>query len=447
MSKERGTFNSHLGIVIAIVGSAIGFGNFWRFPYLVGENGGGAFIAIYIAIALLLGVPLIASEYLIGKTTRKDFVGALKELGNGKKWYFIGYLTQITVILITSFYSVIGGWTIHAIVDSIVNFSAVRDAEVIKESFGLFVGCGWEPIILTLVFLGISCLIVSRGIHGGIEKFNKVLIPVLFAVLIIMCGYSFTLPGFSKSLQFLFHPDFSTISSSTVLAAFGQVFFSTSIGIGIYATYASYSDKDENILKDQAIIVLSDTIVAIAAGIIIFSAVFSFGIDPSEGPSLIFIALPALFSKMAFGSIVAILFYISLGIAAITSAISMVEVITTFLVDQYDISRKKSCVLIFSLVTLLSTVCALSQADGFDITILGFNFFDFLDTLTANWMLTTGCLLTSIFMGWVVDKKRIRDAIVTASPITKNLYGPYIFIMKFIVPAMVIILIASRVLY
>lgn len=445
MATERGTFKSHFGILIAIIGSAIGFGNFWRFPYMTGENGGGAFILIYIAIALLLGVPLIASEYLIGKSTHKDFVDALKDLRKGSRWYLIGYLTQITVVLVLSFYSVIGGWTFHAIIDTIANIGIVRDAEITRQSFGGFVDSGWKSILLTFVFLAISSIIVSRGIHSGIEKYNKILIPVLFIVLIVMGVYSMTLTGFSKSIEYLFTPNFSAITVNTILSAFGQVFFSMSVGMGIYATYASYSESNENILKDQAVIVFGDTSVAILASIIIFSAVFTFGINPSEGPTLVFIALPSLFSQMTLGSVIAILFFVSLTIAAITSAVALIEVLVTGFVDQYGISRKKACLVIFLLEAVLSALCALSQAEGFNINIMGLCFFDFLDTLTANWMLTTICLLTSVFVGWIADKKRIRETIVTGNGITKRLYIPYIFIVKYIIPTMVIILVINKI--
>jgi len=445
MARGNDSFNSRIGVVLTIIGSAVGFGNFWRFPYLLGENGGAAFLFVYLIISLILGIPLIVSEYIIGRSTHKDFIGAFKKLRPGSKWFLTGYLTVLTVILVTSFYCVIGGWTLHALYQTIIPCDSPQNADYFKESFNGFINTGWEPILLTLLFIGTSCHVVSRGIEKGSEKYNKILIPTLMLVLIIMCIYSVSLPGFGQCTDFLFTADFSKITLGSIINAFGQVFFSLSVGMGIYATYASYVNREESVVKDQATIALCDIIIAVLAGIIIFSAVFSFGIEPDSGPTLVFIALPSLFSQMPFGNLFGFLFYGTLTIAAITSAISLIEVLATSFVDQFGLSRKKACVYILIIESTLAIICALSQVEGIEINIMGLNFFDFLDFMTANWMLTIACILTSIFIGWKMDKKTARDVITQGGKYTTWFFRPYLFILKYIVPLALIILIINRI--
>lgn len=445
MARGDDAFKSGIGVVLTIIGSAVGFGNFWRFPYLVGENGGAAFLFIYIIISIVLGIPLIVSEYLIGRSTHKDFTGAFKSLNPNGKWYLTGYFTILTVILITAFYCVIGGWTLQALLQTIASIGVPQTTQDIQKSFGDFINSGWKPVLLDLIFILISCHVVSRGIAKGSEKFSRILIPTLFFVIMIMCIYSFTLSGFSDSIKFLFSPDFSKITLGTIIDAFGQVFFSLSVGMGIYATYASYVKKEENVVKEQAIIALSDTAVAILAGIIIFAAAFSFGIKPDSGPTLVFIALPSFFAKMPFGSLFGILFYVTLGIAAMTSAISLIEVLATSFIDQFDISRKKACMLIVLIEGIIGAVCALSQVDGININIMGQNFFDFLDFLTSNWMLTIICILTSVFIGWKMDRNVIEKVITQNGRFSKWFIKPYLFILRFIVPLALVVLIVNRI--
>ena len=428
---------------MAIIGSAVGFGNIWRFPYLVGENGGGAFLLLYLGITLVIGLPLMLSEFIIGKTAKSNCVGSFKKLKPKSKWHFIGYISIITGFAILGFYSVIGGWTIFFLVDSITG-AATTSTELSSQNFDTFINSAWKPAAISLGFVLTVAAIVLRGVEKGIEKTNKILMPFLAIILVALAINSLTLDGAKQGLTFLFNPDFSAITFNTFLDALGQVFFTLSIGMGVIITYSSYVKNEYNMLKTQLIIITSDTVIALIAGIVIFPAVFTFGLNPSEGPTLAFVVLPTLFAQMSGGAILASLFFLMLFIAAITSAISILEMITAFMVEQYKISRRKAIIFPTIIIATLAVLSALSQSDKYTIEVMGLNFFDFLDALSANYLMTIAALLTIVFVGWKMDKSTVRNAFTSNGKYYTMLFPFIRFMIRYVVPLAIAVIMLSK---
>lgn len=307
MKEQRGAFTSSFGTMMAVVGSAVGLGNIWRFPYLAGVNGGAAFLLLYLFLILLVGLPLILSEFVIGRATHRGAVGSFKQLAPRSRWYLVGYMGVVAGFCILGFYSVIAGWSVRFLYDSVINANAGQSYDEIAVSFNAFKNTGWQPILLSAGFLGLTAFVVFKGVEKGVERWNKILMPLLIGILVVLCVNSFTLDGFGAGMSFLFSPDFSKITANTVLDALGQVFFTLSLGMGVMITYSSYVVKPENMLRSKGIVTLIDTSIAIISGIAIFPAVFTFGISPTQGPDLIFLTLPNVFGQMAGGQYVGIL--------------------------------------------------------------------------------------------------------------------------------------------
>lgn len=444
-NQNRGAFQSSFGMMMAVAGSAVGLGNIWRFPFMAGQNGGAVFLIIYLALVIIIGVPLVLSEFSIGRSTHRGVVDSFKILAPKTKWYGIGYLAIITGFTILGFYSVIAGWTARFFVESVTgNFTGASAADI-SASFTSFVNSGYQPILYTFAFIAATSWIVARGVEKGIEKFNKILMPALLVILILLCINSATLSGFSEGMSFLFKPDFSKINSTMVLNAAGQVFFTLSVGMGVMITYSSYVTKKDNMVRSKAIVALIDTSIAIIAGIAIFPAVFTFGIAPTEGPQLVFLALPSVFAQMPLGSVVAAGFFIMLLIAALTSSISICEMIVAYCIEEFSISRKRAVVYLSIGIGILATLSALSQIEGSSITILGLNFFDFLDTASSNYMLIAGGLVTSIFVGWFFDKKRLYNTFTSNGQYTTALFAPFVFIVRYVVPIAISMIFLSKI--
>lgn len=430
---------------MAVAGSAVGLGNIWRFPYMLGENGGGAFLVLYIVMIILIGLPLVLGEFVIGRATRRGVVGSFRKLAPGKPWVGIGYVSIITGFTILGFYSVIAGWTARFLVEAIGNNFHSQSAAQIGSAFDAFVQSGWQPVLYALAFVALCMWIVARGVERGIEKFNKILMPSLIVILVLLAINSVRLSGFGEGMEFLFKPDFSKITSKTVLDALGQVFFTLSIGMGVMITYSSYVTKQENLPRSKAMVTVIDTSIALLAGIAIFPAVFTFGIAPSEGPSLVFLTLPNIFAQLPGGYIVAIAFFVMLLIAAITSTISIMEMITAYLIEEFKISRLRAVSYISFVIFLLSVLSALSQVRSLNLSIFGLNIFDFLDTLSSNYLLTLVGLLTALFVGWVFDKRLMRKAFTSDGRYAAKLYAPFLFIIRYIVPVGVSIIFLSKI--
>ncbi len=445
MKHTRGSFTSQFGFLMAVAGSAVGLGNIWRFPYMMGENGGAAFLLLYLVLIILVGMPLILSEFSIGKATMKGPVGAFRKLAPKSRWSLLGYSSVITALVILGFYAVIAGWTIYFLIDALDGGFEYVTGDDVQANFTGFVNSGSKPIMYAMIFIAIVVFIVLRGVEKGIEKYNKVLMPLLFVILLVMCVYSFTMDGFVEGMKFIFQPDFSEITGATFLDALGQVFFSLSLGMGTMITYSSYSSGDENMFTSKLKVAIIDTSIAILAGIAIFPAVFTYGISPSEGPSLVFLTLPTVFAQMEYGAIFGSLFFVLLLIAAVTSAISLFEVIVVFFVEQFKKTRKKALMITVPMVVVLALLSALSQVEGSSLMVLGYNFFDFLDVLSSNYLMTLTGLAIAIFTGWYFDKKKLHSVFTSKGKYANAIFKPFFFSIRYIAPVAVALVILSRI--
>ncbi|MBO4768051.1 MAG: sodium-dependent transporter [Bacteroidales bacterium] len=324
--SARSNFGSKFGVIVAMVGSAVGLGNIWRFPYLVGENGGAAFILVYLLFSFIISLPVFCAEFVMGRRGRASAVGAFRNLAPGTKWYLGGFISILAAFLIISFYSVVGGWSIKYLVDSVMlKFSAGSAGTDYGNAFSAFTTGRFEPLVYMLIFVLITAAVVVLGVQKGIERFSKWMMPLLFVLILVLVARSAFLPGAATGYGYLFKPDFSKITSDTLIAALGQSFFSMSLGMGAIIIYASYVKKEDNIFSHSIITVSLDTVFALLAACAIMPAVFSFGVQPDQGPGLVFVTLPYIFSNMPLGSLVAILFFISLLLAAVSSEISLVR--------------------------------------------------------------------------------------------------------------------------
>lgn len=432
--QPRGAFKSNFGVMMAVAGSAVGLGNIWRFPFLAGENGGAAFLILYLCLVILVGLPLMLAEFSIGRATHRAAVGAFKTIAPKTKWHWIGYLAVVAGFTILGFYSVIAGWTVKFLYDAFAGGWVGQSSTEITATFNSFVNTGWQPVLLSTIFIIATAAIVLKGVEKGIEKSNKILMPVLVIILVLLCINSMTLSGFGDGMEFLFKPDFSKITTMTVLAALGQVFFTLSIGMGVMITYSSYVVKEENMVRSKAIVTVIDTSIAIISGIAIFPAVFTFGIEPTEGPNLVFIALPNVFAQMIGGYFVGILFFILLFIAAITSAVSIMEMVAAYFIEEFHIPRRRAVIYISIGIFILSTLAALSQMDNSSIMIFGVNVFDFLDKLSSNYLLTLGGLATAIFTGWVFKKEKLREVLTSGGKYATWVFPIFLFLIRYFCP-------------
>ena len=410
---KRDSFGSGFGVLVAMAGSAVGLGNLWRFPYLVGTNGGAAFIIIYLAFVLLLALPIMYSEFIIGRRSQANVFGAYRVLAPGTKWCNTGYIYVLGSLAIISFYCVVGGWTMAYLWKAVTFKFSVADTAVLGDIFNRTVTSNTEPLVFMLIFLFITAIIVMAGIKEGIERYTKVMMPLLFVIVVVVAARSLTLPDASAGLNFLFRPDFSKVTSKTLLDALGQAFFSLSIGCGTIMTYGSYVNRRENIVGLSAQTAITDTLFAIIAGLAIMPAVFSFGISPAEGPGLVFVTLPFIFAQIPFGAFLAILFFFMLFIAAITSSISQLEVIVSYLKEEFSMSRKVAITSSLVVIVTFGVLCSLSQGTLADVKILGYNFFDFFDKSSANILLPLGGFFAVIFVGWKMKKPDVEDELTS----------------------------------
>lgn len=438
---SRDGFGSRFGALVAMAGSAVGLGNLWRFPYLVGENGGAAFIIVYLIMIVLLCLPIFVSEFVIGRRSQKNAFSAFRDLSGGSAWKWAGLMTVLIPLVVLSYYSVIGGWSIEYILKA-CTFSFTGDASqaAMSSMFTDFVSSPWMPLICHTIFLAATAVVVMVGIKDGIEKFSKVMMPMLFVIVLAIAVYSVTLPGADKGLKYLFQPDFSKIDGQACASALGQAFFSLSLGFGTIMTYASYVSKEENILFQSTSTALSDTLFALIAGVAIMPAVFAFGLDPQSGPGLVFETLPFVFGKMPAGGLIAILFFIALFVAAITSSISMLEVPVAYLIEERKMSRVASCILVFAVCWVLGAFCSLSFGPLSDVLIAGRSIFEFFDNLSSNILMTLGSLLTVLFVGWRLKKTYIYEEFTNGGTLTTNvkIFGILWFLIRYIAPVTII---------
>ncbi len=451
-NNARENFGSKIGAMLATAGSAVGLGNIWRFPIETGQNGGAAFIIIYAACVFLLGIPIMMSEFFIGRHTQTNTAGAYRKLAPGTPWKWVGRLGVLTGFVILSYYSVVAGWTAEYTRLAIGNCFDGKSAADFPTIFNEFVSNPWKSVAWMLAFMVVTHIIVVRGVKGGIEKFSKVMMPALFIILIVLAVCSATLPGASQGLEFLFKPDFSKITGSVVLNAMGQAFFSLSLGLGCLCTYGSYFASDTNIGKTALNVSLIDTFVAIMSGLIIFPAVFNAGYAISSndiGPSLLFITMPNVFQQ-AFGSIpllsygVSVLFYFLLVVAALTSTISMHEVVTAYVSEEFNMNRRKAATIVTTACSTVGIVCALSFGPFAGVKLFDMTIFDLFDYVSSNIFLPVGGMFISIFAGWYLDKKIVRDEITNYG----SLRAPYlrfiIFILRYFAPVAIAIILLNQ---
>lgn len=434
---KRDSFGSRFGALVAMAGSAVGLGNLWRFPYLVGENGGAAFIIIYSLLCFIICLPIFISEFVIGRRSQKNAYAAFRDLSGGSAWRFVGIVTVIVPLVVLSYYSVIGGWSVEYFLKSLTfSFTGSASQSAVSTMFADFVSSTWAPLAGHTLFLLVTTLIVVIGIKNGIEKFSKVMMPILFFIVVGIAIYSVTLPGARAGLDYLFNPDFSKITGKACAAALGQAFFSLSLGFGTIMTYASYVDKKENILTQSTATALSDLTFALVSGVAIMPAVFAFGISPQSGPGLVFETLPYVFGQMPAGGIIAILFFIALLVAALTSSISMLEVAVAYLVEEKKFSRIWACVLLFVVCWVVGALCSLSFGPLSHISINGGNLFDFFDDLSSNVLMTLGSLMTVLFVGWRLKKTDIYDEFTNGGTLSTNarLFGILWVLIRYIAP-------------
>jgi NSS family neurotransmitter:Na+ symporter len=437
----RDSFGSRFGALVAMAGSAVGLGNLWRFPYLVGENGGAAFIIVYIFMVFFLCLPIFISEFVIGRRSQKNAFAAYRDLSGGSAWKWVGLFTVIVPLVVLSYYSVIGGWSIEYLLKSVTfSFTGSDSLSAMNTMFADFVSSSWMPLVMHTVFLLATTLIVVVGIKDGIEKFSKVMMPLLFVMVLAIAIYSLTLPGAGKGVDYLFNPDFSKIDGKACAAALGQAFFSLSLGFGTILTYASYVDKKENIMFQSAATAVSDLVFALIAGVAIMPAVFAFGLNPQSGPGLVFETLPYVFSQMPAGGIVAIVFFVALLVAALTSSMSMLEVAVAFLVEEKKFSRISACILLFVICWTVGALCSLSFGPLADAKIFGRTIFDFFDNLSSNILMTLGSLMTVLFVGWRLRKTDIYDEFTNGGTLSANvkIFGVLWFLIRYICPVAII---------
>ena len=431
-----------------MAGSAIGLGNLWRFPYMVGEDGGAAFIFVYIVFFFLLCLPILISEVIIGRKSQTNAFGAFGKLAPGSPWRWVGVLMVLTPVIVVSYYSVIGGWSVEYFIKAcMMDFSAGHASEAeFGNMFGEFITSVWTPIICHTAYLLLTALIVVAGVKSGIERFGKIMMPLLFVIVIVIAARSATLPGSREGLEWLFKPDFSKIDASVCAAALGQGFFSLSAGFGIMLTYASYISKKENIAASSAYTAVSDLIFAIIASCAIMPAVFAFGLDPEEGPGLVFETLPYIFSMMPLGGLIAVLFFMALIVAALTSSISLYEVGVAYLMEEKHMSRKKASVLIFVVAWALGILCSLSFGPLSGMKLFGNTLFNFFDKLSANWLMPLGALLIVIFVGWRMGRADVRDEFTNGGTLKANcrVFGVIYFLIRFVAPLAILVVFISN---
>ncbi|MBR6539139.1 MAG: sodium-dependent transporter [Bacteroides sp.] len=444
-TDKRANFGSKLGVILASAGSAVGLGNIWRFPYETGENGGAAFIIIYLGCVLLMGVPIMVAEFLIGRRSRANTAGAYQRLAPGTPWKWVGRMGVLAGFLILSYYTVVAGWTLEFIYEAATNSFADKNAEGFIAAFDSFVANPWRPLIWLVAFMLMTHFIIVKGVEKGIEKSAKIMMPALFILLIILAICSISLPGSSAGINFLFKPDFSQINSNTFLSAMGQAFFSLSLGMGCLCTYASYFKNDTPLSKVALNVATIDTLVAILAGIIIFPAAFSVGIKPDAGPSLLFITLPNVFQQ-AFGSIpllaitLSIMFYVLLAVAALTSTISLHEVVTAYLHEEFSMTRKKAACIVTTSCIILGVFCSLSLGVGKEYTLFGMTLFDLFDYVTAKLMMPIGGFLIAIFTGWYLDRKIVWEEITNQGKLKPIIFKTLVFLLKYFSPIAILLI-------
>ena len=439
--SERANFGSKLGVILATAGSAVGLGNVWRFPYMTGQDGGAAFIMVYVLCVLLLGIPGMVAEFIVGRHGSANAAHAYRKMSGGGVFSFVGYMGVFTSMIILGFYAVVAGWCLQYLYASLAGHLS-GDATYVTNYFVSFSTDAFKPLLWTVAFILITHFVIVRGVRNGIEKASKILMPVLFILLVVIVVASCMLPGAGKGVEFLLKPDFSKLTGGVFLDALGQAFFSLSLGTACLCTYASYFQRHTNLVRSAMQIAFIDMLIAMLAGLMIFPAAFSVGVEPDAGPSLIFITLPNVFQR-AFvampvaGYVIAVLFYLLLALAALTSTISMHEIGTAFFREEFKISRSAAAWIVTAVCCLIGIICSLSVGNA-DISAFGKSVLDLCDYVTGQILLPLGSLFTCLLLGWFVPRNLVGDEITNWNTVNKGIVGVFLFLIRFVCPICII---------
>lgn len=443
-TNERGHFGTKIGIILATAGSAVGLGNVWRFPFMTGHDGGAAFILLYIGFVLILGIPGMVAEFIVGRNSASNAARAYASLTGHKAWGVVGLMGIVTSSIILGFYAVVAGWCLQYLYAS-VNGQLVGDANYVKTYFEDFSTSPFKPALWGLAFIVITHAVVSRGVQEGIERAAKVFMPVLLLLLLILVVASCMLPGAMAGVEFLLRPDFSKIDRNVFLDALGQAFFSLSLGTACLCTYASYFKRDTRLLLSATQIAVLDTAVAVLAGLMIFPAAFSVGINPDSGPSLIFITLPNVFNQ-AFASmpmvgyVISLMFYALLALAALTSTISMHEIGTAFFHEELHLRRRWAAGIVTAAASVICVLCSLSERPDMHLQIRSMNLMGFCDFLTGQILMPIGAFLTCIYVGWVAERGLVRDEFTNYGKFKSRLFSLWLFTIRFVCPVCIVLI-------
>lgn len=441
-----GRFSSKIGVVLAAAGGAIGLGNIWKFPYVAGESGGGAFLIVYLICVLLFGVPLVMTEFIIGRKARKSAYGAFNAISGNRRWQWLGWWCIVSAYLIMGFYFVVTGWCCNYLYEAITNAFAGLDADGLSKHFVTITSSTPRVIICCVVPIILTSAVLWFGVQKGIERLSKILLPLLFVMMILMVIRVLMIDGSGKGLRFFFQTDFSLITPKVVMVALGQCFFSLSVGIGALITYGAYMPGEQNITSSSLQVAILDILVAVLAGVIIFPAVFAFGFDPQEGPQLVFVVLPAIFQQMSFAWLSGVLFFILLLIAALTSTISLMEVAVASLCDASGnkLNRHQSVLLATGIVLVMVVLCVLSMTEKWEwLTIAGRNLFDCFDDLVTTIMMPIGALCMSLFVGWFMPSRNIDLVPYSQKSWKAKLRPVLIFALRWIVPVTILLILLN----
>ena len=437
--KKRDGFGSKIGIIAAAAGSAIGLGNIYRFPCELGNNGGAAFLLVYLAVVIFLGIPVMLSELVIGRRSQSNAVGAFKKLAPKSAWPIVGYMGVLCGFIIFAFYSTVSGWTLEYIIKAVANSFQGKDLAAMEQDFTDFHNMGWRNVMWQAIFIFLTGFVVFKGVQNGIERYAKILMPLLLVILIVLGIRSVTLPGAKEGLSFLFRPDFSKIDGNVLISALGQGFFSLSLGMGALITYGSYIKKKDNLTSTAFSVVLADTLIALLAGLVIFPAAFSFGIRPTAGMGLVFNTIPMIFNQMTGGYIFCIIFFVLLAIAALTSTISLLEVVVAYLSEELHINRKWSTVWASAATLFIGSFASLSLMENTPFAIGGRTVFDLMDFVSSNILLPLGGVLIVIFVGWRLGKAKFFEEVTNEGTIKASLKKVIFFIIRYLAPIAIMI--------
>lgn len=438
-NSERALFATRIGAIATTVGSAVGLGNIWRFPFEAGTHGGGAFMLLYIFFIFVVGVPVLCAEFILGRSTRSNIFGAYRKVAPKGKWHIAGYFGILASLMILSFYSVVAGWTVEYFFQSVTGSLHFDNTDFYHTNFASFITDNWRPVGWTIGFLVINFIVLQRGVTRGIERVSNILMPILFLILIIFCFNSLTMPKAAEGLRFLFQPDFSKIDSSVALGAMGQAFFTLSLGLGCMLTYGSYFSSENRLGRTAVTTATLDTVVAILSGVIIFPAVFSFGMSPQAGPTLVFEVLPAIFHQLPGGPVWSSLFFLLLFLASLTSTISMSEISITFFMEQKQMSRNAATILNTSIAIIFGSLCALSFGILSDFKIFGKTVFDLFDFTASNILLPFGGMVFAIYVGWFMDRAILKREMTNGGHFTFRPLKLLVFCLKYVCPVAILL--------